>query len=45
MRLQIPKIAIIINPVCGLHKAHHPLSFNLGVWFSWWIKTVYNKGV
>ena len=34
MHLQIPKIAILINPVCGMHKAHHPLSFNLGEWFS-----------
>jgi len=33
IRLQIPKIANLINPVCGMHKAHHPLSFNLDVGF------------
>ena len=33
MDTQIPKIAIINKPVCGMHKEHHPASFALDVGF------------
>ena len=33
MATQLQKIANLLDPVCGMHKAHHPLSFNLGVGF------------